>query len=100
MLVVLCSFRPDRIGATGSSGGLMPFLDCMASEGTRFENAVSASSWTKPSLASLMTALTPGVHGMRDFYRPEEIASGEAIERRVLPEGFAILPAAPAGAAL
>jgi len=94
VLVVLCSFRPDRMGSMGYSRGLTPFLDRMAAEGVVFENAVSASSWTKPSTASLMTGLTPGVHGMRDFYRPEDIESGEAIERRVLPEGLAILPAA------
>jgi len=98
VLVVLCSFRPDRMGAMGSPRGLTPFLDRMAAEGTLFENAVSASSWTKPSTASLMTGLTPGVHGMRDFYRPGEIESGEALERRVLPESVAILPAALARA--
>lgn len=98
VLVVLCSFRPDRLGALGSPRGLTPFLDRMAAEGTLFENAVSASSWTKPSTASLMTGLTPGVHGMRDFYLADQIERGEAIERRVLPDGFAILPAALAQA--
>ena len=102
VLVVMCSFRADRLGSLGNSRGLTPFLDRMAAAGTVFEHAVSASSWTKPSTTSLITGLTPGVHKMLDFYRPEVIekalAGGEPLERRVLPAGFDTLPAALARA--
>lgn len=103
VLVVLCSFRPDRMGAMGYPRELTPFLDRLAAEGTLFEHAVSASSWTKPSTASLMTGLTPNVHGMLDFYHPERrqerwARTGRTLERRVLPEGFETLPAALARA--
>lgn len=100
VLVVLCSFRADRLGAMGYPRGLTPFLDRLAAEGALFENAVSASSWTKPSTTSLLTGLTPHVHGMMDFYHPERSKKeeGEGLERRVLPEGFETLPSALAGA--
>lgn len=100
VLVVLCSFRADRIGAMGYHRELTPFLDELAAEGTLFENAVSASSWTKPSTTSLLSGLTPGVHGMLDFYHPERSKQkdGAPIERRVLPEGIETLPSALAGA--
>ncbi len=102
VLVVLCSFRADRLGSLGNPRGLTPYLDRLAGEGTVFEHAVSASSWTKPSTTSLITGLTPGVHGMLDFYRPELIEralqGGEPLERRVLPESYDTLPAALARA--
>ena len=95
VMVVLCSFRADRLGAMGYPRGLTPFLDSLAAEGTLFENAVSASSWTKPSTTSLLTGLTPHVHGMMDFYHPDKIREkGKALERRVLPESFDTIPAA------
>jgi arylsulfatase A-like enzyme len=97
VLVVLCSFRADRLGSLGNPRELTPFLDRLAAEGAVFENAVSASSWTKPSTTSVLTGLTPGVHGMLDFYGPEVIAEamagGQPLERRVLPESFATIPA-------
>jgi len=100
VMVVLCSFRADRLGAMGYLRELTPFLDGLAAEGTLFENAVSASSWTKPSTTSLLTGLTPGVHGMMDFYRPEAIQrmDDEVMERRVLPESLETLPEALARA--
>lgn len=92
VLVVLCSARYHHLGAAGSSRELTPFLDRLAAEGVFFENAVSASSWTKPSAASLMTGLTPNVHQLLDFYSLQAIQAGEVGERRVLPEAFVTLP--------
>lgn len=103
VLVVLCSFRPERIGAHGYHRQLTPFLDRLAAEGTLFENAVAASSWTKPTTASLLTGLTPNVHGLLDFYHPEtgrerRSRPTDVVTRRVLPEGFETLPSALARA--
>lgn len=92
VLVVLCSLRYHHLGAAGYFRELTPFLDRLAAEGVFFENAVSASSWTKPSAASLMTGLTPNVHQLLDFYSLQAIQAGEVAERRVLPEAFVTLP--------
>lgn len=92
VLVVLCSLRFDHLGAAGYSRDLTPFLDGLAERGVFFENAVSSSSWTKPSAASLLTGLTPNVHRMLDFYHLHAIERGRVTRRRVLPEELVTLP--------
>ncbi|MDQ3035315.1 MAG: sulfatase-like hydrolase/transferase [Myxococcota bacterium] len=42
-----------------------PVLDRIASEGTLFERAQSQENWTKPSVASVLTGLTPMTHGTK-----------------------------------
>lgn len=42
-----------------------PVLDRIASEGTLFEAAQSQENWTKPSVASVLTGLTPMTHGAK-----------------------------------
>lgn len=43
-------------------------MDALASEGVLFENAFSASTWTRPSAASLLTGLYPLKHGVETFH--------------------------------
>lgn len=98
VLVVLCSFRTDHLGAAGYGRDLTPFLDRLAQEGVFFEQAVASSSWTKPTAASLLTGLTPNVHQMLDFYPLDAIRERRITPGRVLPEGFVTLPEALAEA--
>lgn len=42
-----------------------PVLDRIAGEGTVFEAAQSQENWTKPSVASVLTGLTPMTHGTK-----------------------------------
>ena len=56
LIVVVDTLRADRLGTYGNSRGLTPFLDELASRGTRFANAYAPSSWTCPSVASLLTS--------------------------------------------
>jgi choline-sulfatase len=42
-----------------------PVLDRIVSEGTIFERAQSQENWTKPSVASVLTGLTPMTHGAK-----------------------------------
>jgi arylsulfatase A-like enzyme len=63
VLVVVDALRSDRLVAWGGDPGVTPCLDRMAGESVRFRHAVSPSSWTKPSVASLMTGFYPGRHG-------------------------------------
>lgn len=94
VLVVLCSLSFDRLGAAGYPRDLTPYLDDLAARGVFFENAVSSSSWTKPSAASLLTGLTADVHGMLDYYPLSAIERGEVTHRRVLSEELVTLPEA------
>ncbi|MFQ5418114.1 MAG: sulfatase [Myxococcota bacterium] len=84
LLIVLCSFRRDHMGVSGYPRPTTPFLDSMAASGTFFENAASASSWTLPSSTSLLTGLTPNVHGLTDFYTVHEIKTRKVEPKRVL----------------
>jgi arylsulfatase A-like enzyme len=42
-----------------------PVLDRIAAEGTVFEQAQAPENWTKPSVASVLTGLTPSTHGAK-----------------------------------
>jgi len=63
-LIVIDTLRADVLGEYGDERDLSPHLDDLARRGTLFERAYSASSWTAPSTASLLTALPPPEHGV------------------------------------
>ncbi len=66
LLVTLDTLRADRLGAYGYGPGDTPRLDRVAREGIRFDQAVSPMPMTLPAHTSLMTALEPYKHGVRD----------------------------------
>jgi arylsulfatase A-like enzyme len=80
LLISLDTLRADRLGCYGAIGGNTPVLDRIASEGTLFELARAAASWTAPSHATLLTGFHGCVHGLG--------LNG----RRELPAGIAPLP--------
>jgi len=65
LLITLDTFRADRVGAYGGTGGLTPHLDALAARGTRFDAAWSTVPLTLPSHTTIMTGLLPVAHGMR-----------------------------------
>jgi arylsulfatase A-like enzyme/Tfp pilus assembly protein PilF len=66
LLITIDTLRADRVGAYGSTRGVTPTLDWLASEGIRFDRAHAHVPLTLPSHASLMTARIPPVNGVRD----------------------------------
>ncbi len=66
LLVTLDTLRADRLGTYGYRQGDTPRLDRVARNGIRFDQAVSPMPMTLPSHTSLMTALEPYQHGVRD----------------------------------
>jgi choline-sulfatase len=56
------TLRADHLGLYGYKRPTSPNLDAFAARAVVFENAQSASSWTLPSLASLMTSLQESTH--------------------------------------
>jgi arylsulfatase A-like enzyme len=82
-VVILDSVRADRTSLAGRTDGLMPAFEGMIREGWSFSRAWAQSSWTKPSVGSLMTALFPSAHGAT--LRTGRLAS----EPTTLPEMFA-----------
>src|SRR5688572_1559620 len=63
VLVVIDTLRADALGTLGSPFPT-PNLDRLAAEGVVFTTAIAPSTWTLPSVASLITSLHPSEHGL------------------------------------
>lgn len=62
VLIVIDTARQDHFSSYGYPRKVTPKLDDFAAESVRFENAVAASPWTLPSMASILTGLYPHKH--------------------------------------
>jgi choline-sulfatase len=67
------ALRADRLGVYGYDRPTSPHLDAFAREAAVVEGTFAHSSWTKASVASLLTGLTPFRHGAHD--RADALAS-------------------------
>lgn len=63
ILLSIDTLRADHLGAWGYARDTSPFLDQLASEGTRFANAWSAAPWTLPSHTTILSGRLPRHHG-------------------------------------
>ena len=66
VLVVVDTLRADATSPYGGPAGVTPELARWAARGIVFERALAQSSWTKISMASLLTSLWPRTHGLRE----------------------------------
>ncbi|GEM_PF-352929 len=66
LLIVVDTLRSDHLGAYGYARDTSPHLDALAQEAVLFEQTYSTSSWTLPSVASIMTSVPPHQHGAED----------------------------------
>ena len=62
LLIVVDTMRADRLGCYGYPENTSPTLDAMAAEGIVFRHAVAQASWTRPSIATILTGLYPSTH--------------------------------------
>ena len=65
LLVTIDTLRADHVGSYGDTRGSTPTLDALAAEGSLFETAVATAPVTLPSHATLLTGMTPPLHGVR-----------------------------------
>jgi arylsulfatase A-like enzyme/Tfp pilus assembly protein PilF len=65
LLITIDTLRSDRVGAFGGPPGLTPNLDRLAAEGLRLTRTYTSAPLTLPSHTSIMTAVSPPVHGVR-----------------------------------
>ena len=63
LLVVADALRADHLGCYGYKGSTSPFIDHIAESCILFEKHHSNSPWTKPSMGTLFTSLSPSQHG-------------------------------------
>ncbi|MCH2171361.1 sulfatase [Myxococcota bacterium] len=73
MLISVDTLRADHLHSYGGASATSPFLDALAQEGVRFASVSSASNWTLPSHASMLTGLDPAGHGAVSFHPGEQI---------------------------
>jgi len=65
LLVHVETLRADVLGASDADGALIaPNMTALARAGEHHTRAMSPSSWTVPSSATLLTGLSPDAHGM------------------------------------
>jgi arylsulfatase A-like enzyme len=62
LVIIIDTLRSDHLASYGYSRKTSPNIDQIAAEGVLFEKAFSASSWTLPSHASMLTGLFPHEH--------------------------------------
>jgi choline-sulfatase len=88
VLFVADAVRADFLSAYGYPQPTSPRFDAFAREGWLFEDATAQSSWTRPSVASLLTGLgvdAHGVFGVRNTLVPGITTLPEALA----PAGYA-----------
>lgn len=66
MIVLFDTLRADHTEPYGAPAGDTPGISELASRGVTFENAIAPSSWTRSSVASMLTGVRPSVHGTLD----------------------------------
>lgn len=74
LIFLVDTLRPDRLSAYGYDRLTSPHIDTFAENAVRYTNAVAQSTWTRPSVASILTSTYPGIHGAED--RPDILRSG------------------------
>ncbi len=59
VLITVDTLRADHLGAYGYDPSISPNIDALARRGVRFQAAFAQSSWTLPSVASMLTGMYP-----------------------------------------
>jgi arylsulfatase A-like enzyme len=62
VLVIADTLRADGLSCYGNAQQT-PAIDSLARDGILFETAYAQSSWTRPSIATILTSLYPAQHG-------------------------------------
>jgi arylsulfatase A-like enzyme len=63
VIILLDTFRADRMGSSVAGSGITPAIDQFARRGVVFNQAFSHAPWTLPSVASIFTSQLPVQHG-------------------------------------
>jgi arylsulfatase A-like enzyme len=82
LLVTIDTLRADHLSSYGYERPTSPYLDELAASGVRFDRAYASSSWTAPSIASLLTSLDPRSHGIAHGH----LADQAIVHQEVLPD--------------
>jgi arylsulfatase A-like enzyme len=64
VIIILDTLRADKLGCYGNRDDTSPEIDRIASKGVLFSNVLSQSSWTRPSIGSMITGVYPRTLGL------------------------------------
>lgn len=64
VLVVVEAMRPDHLGVYGYARDTTPNLDAWAQDAAVFDDVFAHATWSRPTMASLLTGTLPGEHGL------------------------------------
>jgi arylsulfatase A-like enzyme len=65
IFIVIDTLRADYLPTYGHKINTAPYMDSLAREGVVFERVIAPSTWTKTSMASVVTGIGPAKHGVR-----------------------------------
>ncbi len=63
VLFMMDTLRADHLSCYGYGAIATPHIDALAQDGMRYANAFAQASWTRPSVATILTGLYPSSHG-------------------------------------
>ena len=74
ILITVDTLRPDFLSQARRDGAVTPTMDALFEDSVVFRSARSSAPWTKPAVATIVTGLSPLVHGTtnRRVRLPEE----------------------------
>jgi len=65
VFVLIDTLRADHFPADEETDGSLPNLERLVRDGVAFDRVIAPSSWTKTSMASMVTSVDPATHGVR-----------------------------------
>jgi len=93
IIYLVDTLRADHTGVYGYSRKTTPELDAFARDAVVFDAAIVHASWTKPSVASILTSRLPGQHKavqLRDPLDPSNVTIAQRLDERGWSTGAAI----------
>ncbi len=77
VLVMNDTHRADHTGVYGGPADLTPRLDALAADGVAYEHAFAQASWTRPSVATILTGRYPSSHTatLKGSVLPQEVTT-------------------------
>lgn len=85
IFIMVDTLRADALRCYSNSGEDTTHIDSIANDGILFQNAFADSSWTLPSVASIMTGLAPSIHRverLRSALSPSAHTLGEYLQAK------------------
>jgi arylsulfatase A-like enzyme len=78
VVIIIDTLRQDKLSAYGFPEETSPEIDRMAAQGVRFDRVIAQSSWTRPSIGSMLTSHYPrtlGIYKERDEILPDKFVT-------------------------